>query len=421
MRQEEPVRSGPFANFVLGPFDHHCTLVIVLNAITTFFDTNWQVLNWAQDSTFYDAVDIVFVIFYTIELALKLALHRWYFFWNDDMAWNWFDVVLVCSGIYDGFLLLLPLSSGGSLDLVFLRILRLLKMAKILRVFRLIRALSVLRLMLNSLLGSLSSLFWSIVMMVIFFFMFALVFVQNTANFLADHADSLSNEGIETLVSEFGSVQKAMLGLFMALTGGNDWGYWYEILQPMGSLSAMLYLFYVAFSQIAMMNILTGIFVENALTLAVPDRQAMFSEEIRRYNSQILELEDIVRKMDANNDSFLTLEEFKKGMADESPQGLRTYLGSQGIHEADAEQFYQMLVAAHFGQKVGISSFVGGCMKLAGNAQSLDLQALIMEMKIMHKTVHDIYKELKGVEYELDTVEHMQKKQFAEMRQSLVA
>jgi hypothetical protein len=274
--------------------------------------------------------------------------------------------------------------------------------------FRLIRSLSVLRLMLNSLVGSMSSLFWSLVMMGIIFFMFGLVIVQNVANYLGENADLRPDEGMETLRNEFGSVQTAMLSLFMATTGGNDWAHWYEALEPIGSVSTTLYLFYIAFSQIAVMNILTGIFVENAMSLAVPDRQAMFSEETKKYLVQAQELNAIVRALDASHDGFLTIEEFRKGMADESPAGLRTYLGSQGIHEADADYFYQMLLAAHFGKEVGISSFVGGCMKLKGGAQSLDLQALVMEVKIMHKKMHDIYKELKGVEFEIDTLESRQ-------------
>jgi voltage-gated sodium channel len=404
MKQEEPKRSGPLANFVEGPFDQICTLVIVLNAIATFFSTNWQVQNWDQkDSVFYKVVDVVFVIFYSTELVLKLALHRGFYFWNDNARWNSFDFFLVCSGIYDQLSFLIMGSNG--VDLVFLRILRLLKLAKILRVFRLVRSLSVLRLFLNCLLGSMASLFWSIVMMVIIFFMFGLVFVQNTASYLAANADSLPAEEYALLAKEFGSVQDAMIGLFMSTTGGNDWSRYYEVLVPVGTFTSFTYLFFVAFSQIALMNILTGIFVENAMSLAVPDRQAMFSEETKKYMNQLEELEAIVKKLDTENDGFITHDEFRRGMTDSGRESLLTYLGAQGVHSADAEHFYKLLSLAHSTPKVEIAAFVGGCMKLRGDAQSLDLQALIFEMKVVHKKINAIYTEMKGSsEYELGPV-----------------
>merc|ERR1719401_3350709 len=77
---------------------------------------------------------------------------------------------------------------------------------------------------------------------------------------------------------------------------------------------------------------------------------------------------------------------------------VRVYLGSLGIHEADTYHFFEMLKAAHFGQDVEISSFVVGVLKLKGEAQSLDVQALIFELKLVHKRIVDIHDRLKSVE-----------------------
>merc|ERR550532_1210724 len=68
----------------------------------------------------------------------------------------------------------------------FLRAMRLLKMARIIRMFRVFRFFGVLRLMLNSLVGSLLSLFWSMVMMGLFYHIAALIFVQGVVAYLQD-------------------------------------------------------------------------------------------------------------------------------------------------------------------------------------------------------------------------------------------
>merc|ERR1719188_1152823 len=100
------------------------------------------------------------------------------------------------------------------------------------------------------------------------------------------------------------------------------------------------------------------------MSLAVPDRQAMFSEETKKYTNQLEELEAIVKKLDSENDGYITIDEFRKGMTDPGRESLLTYLGAQGIHTADAEHFFKLLVHAHAGPRVEIAAFVGGCMKL---------------------------------------------------------
>lgn len=238
--------------------------------------------------------------------------------------------------------------------------------------------------------------------MAIIFFMFGLVFVQNTASYFADNGDSLPAEEYALLAKEFGSVEDAMIGLYMSATGGNDWSFYYHLLEPVGSFSSSAYLFFVAFSQIALMNILTGIFVEHAMSLAVPDRQAQFSEQTKKYFDQLEELQEIVKKLDTPEaDGFITMDEFRRGMEESGPESLGTYLGAQGIQPDDAEHFFKLLLNAHSASKVEIAAFVAGCMKLRGDAQSVDLQALHFELKILHRKISAIYTEMKGSEHQL--------------------
>merc|ERR1711971_224477 len=164
------------------------------------------------------------------------------------------------------------------------------------------RSLRELRLILNSLLGSMFSLMWAIVMMLLVFFMFGLVFVQSAAGYVSDSNGSLDSEEYARLAEHFGSVEQAMLGLFMATTGGNDWSVFYDALRPIGPQVSLIYLFYVAFSQIALLNILTGIFVENAMRLAEPDRQAVYADQQKQYNAKVAELQGILEITDRSHD-----------------------------------------------------------------------------------------------------------------------
>merc|ERR1719174_3387601 len=121
-------------------------------------------------------VDVTFCTLYALELAVKLYVYKKRFFVGPDRYWNYFDALLVIQNIYEQFALLWVGSSGGSF--AFLRSMRLVKMVKMLRVIRLMRSMFELRIILTSIMGSIKSMFWSVVLLTVVVFMFALIFVQ---------------------------------------------------------------------------------------------------------------------------------------------------------------------------------------------------------------------------------------------------
>merc|ERR1719272_1489487 len=98
-------------------------------------------------------------------------------------------------------------------------------MVKMLRVVRVMRFFKVLRMMVASIIGSMSTLFWSILMMAIMMYMFGLCFLQAAASYLQDAAinglvDEEVDQGIILYLSGCG---QAAISLYMAVTGGADW------------------------------------------------------------------------------------------------------------------------------------------------------------------------------------------------------
>ena len=66
--------------------------VIFVNAIFICFATDYEMQNLDQVLSPEDKVSMAelwLASFYVVELALKLVVHRFYFFWNSEMAWNW--------------------------------------------------------------------------------------------------------------------------------------------------------------------------------------------------------------------------------------------------------------------------------------------------------------------------------------------
>jgi len=259
-----------------------------------------------------------------------------------------------------------------------MRAMRILKIAKVSRTVRLMQQFSELRLILNSMLGSLKNLGWSIAMLALIFYLFALVFVQLTASSLEDSLNSNQQDPFRQLKLDwFGSVEMAMLTLYKACTGGDDWSVPYGVAVESGELPAFLFIFFIAFMQIAVLNILTGIFVEKAMKLAQPDRERL-GIEIDRKEKQVEEdLRKMCREMDTDNSGCIKSDELNDFIEGGKLKG---FLMTLGLHIKDTDVFFSILDSnsQQAAGSVATEIFIEECMKLKGFATNLDLRVLTM-------------------------------------------
>eukprot|EP00931_Biecheleriopsis_adriatica_P067534 TRINITY_DN41653_c0_g1_i1.p1 TRINITY_DN41653_c0_g1~~TRINITY_DN41653_c0_g1_i1.p1 ORF type:complete len:495 (+),score=101.81 TRINITY_DN41653_c0_g1_i1:30-1514(+) len=277
-RCKEPPRSGRLAD-CLGSmkFQVASATVIFFNAITTSLLADIDMRSrGAERSGLLDMFEILFLCWYTLELALKLALHGMYFFWNDETAWGVFDLCLVIQAWID--VILTEVMDGAGANLAFARMARLLKLSKIFRIFRMVKLLRDLRTMLTSLVSSFMAMLWALVLLFTCLFMMALMFVQLQAGYLqtatlSGTADPVIVADIE---SKFGSVTTTMNSLFMATTGGVDWiELWQACPEDATKAALVVFIFFLHFS---LLNVVTGIVMEKAVRNAQPDRDELIME-----------------------------------------------------------------------------------------------------------------------------------------------
>mmetsp|Transcript_41825 Transcript_41825/g.94076 ORF Transcript_41825/g.94076 Transcript_41825/m.94076 type:complete len:699 (+) Transcript_41825:155-2251(+) len=396
MSADEPKREGFLATIVLSrTFDICCGLVILVNAGFTSWSTDQDARYLNHPPRDVEAVtlasELFFLIFYTLELLAKLLVHRSFFFWNDNFAWNMLDLALVFMAAYD-FILTIMIREDDSVNFVFVRTIRIFKLAKILRVIRVMRFFSELRLMVNSLAGSLFSLFWSFVMLAFIVYIFGLMFVQGVATYLSEEPP-ISDEERNTLIELFGRVSRAMLSLYQSATGGEDWHIFYTSIEKTGVFNSILYIFFIGFIQIALLNILTGIFVENAMKLAQPDRETLALEQRKREIIEADEMMQLCEEMDMDQSGTINAQEVGAVLRS---RRMRAHLAVLGLEIRDAEMFFKMLAAVTENDEVDIHSFVSGCMRMKGNATSLDLQGLGFQTALVHRTQKQCYEDLAG-------------------------
>ncbi len=168
-------------------FDVICGMVIVCNALTISYATDQAIANPNHsNATFVDTCELVFTIFYTCELCAKFACMKCDFFAGRDGRWNMFDSFLVLTAIYQQVVLLFELQSLNQ-NLTVLRLMRLMKMIKVFRIVRLMRFVRELRLIVASILGSVLSMLWSMVLIGLVTLIFGITLVQFVTGYLADN------------------------------------------------------------------------------------------------------------------------------------------------------------------------------------------------------------------------------------------
>jgi len=265
-------------------FDLTCAVVISFNALLIGFSTQ-DMITWGMahvgkgevpENLTYTQFGYFFIAFYMLELVIKLVVFRLCFFWNKECGWNLFDFLLVLIGIYD----LIDFQSGDT-DVTWIRLLRLIKMLKMLRVIRVMKFFRVLRMMVSSIAGSMMTLMWSILMLGLMMLVFGLCFLQIIAGYLSDPSvlDSPNKEAtLESIQMYWASVPQAIITLYYAVTGGADWEALAVPVREAGALYHCFFMFYIAFSVFAVLNVLTGLYVDTATKVSEMDNSSVEEE-----------------------------------------------------------------------------------------------------------------------------------------------
>ena len=220
------------------------------------------VLQWESENRFSStpraivAISIGYGALFTAELLLRMmAAGLRDFYCKANWAWNVFDTLVVASVLYE---FLMDTRDGEtdqttsmSSNLRTLRVVRLTRLTRIVRVFRLARFLRPLRTLVQSILGTLKALIWSMLLLTLINYVFAAIFTDIVGNYTSDSAQL---EADETLQRFFGTLQSSSLTLFMSISGGLSWNEATYPLRQIGWLWIYIFCIYVAFCLFALLN-----------------------------------------------------------------------------------------------------------------------------------------------------------------------
>lgn len=330
-------------------------------------------------------VDYSFSGWFAIEVVCRAwgqGLHN--FACGHMMTWNWVDLVIVC---FDLAWILITNTFGGNRmsSVSVVRMLRVFRLLRAVRVIRLLRFCKELRLMVLSIMRSARSFFWSVVLIAMTIFVIAIWIMQSCT----DHLYLNRNEGSPThanLTHMFGSLDQAAYFLFMSISGGISW---IELSDPLLEVHWSLGLvmcFYIFFTVFAMLNIITGIFVDTALSSAQVDEEEVIQEMLEDEHSSLMQLKHHFEEADKDKSQTITMSELVSHFQNAR---IRALLRQLGIEVTEAGDIFNMLDMDHSGE-VTIEEFCYGLMRLKGGAKTLDVATLVFENRRMMERVRDL-------------------------------
>jgi voltage-gated sodium channel len=252
------ISSKKFQNFI--------ATLIVINGIILGLATSKQVVQ--EYSSILTFLDNTIIAIFTIEIILRIYVHRLSFFKDP---WSLFDFFVVAIS-------LVPANEGLSI----LRVLR------VLRLFRLLTVIPQMRTIIAALLGVIPGIASVSMVLMLFFYVFAIM----ATNLYGD-----------SFPQWFGTLGESMYTLFQVMTL-ESWSM--GIVRPIMELYPYAWIFFVIYILIVtfvMVNLFIGLIVDAIFTIKGEQKEEKSKElqEIELLKEQVQELKQILLKKSKND------------------------------------------------------------------------------------------------------------------------
>jgi len=367
-------------------------VLVLLN--TTFIGCQVQYAAVNEKSLpFQSYIEATFCIAFSVELLARMLPEGFRHFWaSREWAWNLFDLVVVTMMLFEQVLFWVVQISNSTLSqMSAVRVLRVVRVVRVVRVIRVLKFFKELRMMLHSILGSFRSLMWAMLVLLMTFYIFGISLTQGVVDYCRENPKCA--ESAPELLRYFGTLSKSVLTLYESMSGGISWADLVFVLDVLPIFYTTLFLVFIFFTVFAVVNIITGVFVDTAMQQSQQDRESLIQDEMHSKESYVESMHKVFEEIDADGSGTISIEEFKGAIEDSR---MVAYFNALGLEITDVQSLFLMLDRDQTGS-IDVDEFLLGCMRLKGEARSLDLAKLLYETDwLVHnfETMLDIIKDL---------------------------
>lgn len=353
-------------------FDYGSGALVILNAVTIGVQTDYMArYNCESTPPFFRFVEFVFCMVFSAEILLRIGVYKLKFFWMSGWRWNLFDALLVALQLMEEGLTLIVGASAG-FNFSFMRILRILRLVRIIRIVRVLRLITELRTIISSIAGSMKSLAWTVVLLFLMIYVVGVYLTQLVLDHRITLTGVLTEEEI-ALSTYYGSLILSILSLFQSISGGIDWkDLTSPLINQISPLTGFVFSLYIAFAVLALLNVVTGVFVESAMKAAKEDHERNMISQVKRLFSSA----------DIHNHGTVSWAEFANQLGNEDMQEFFKIID---VDISEARGVFHLLDVDDSGT-IDLMEFLNGCLGLHGPAKAIDLSTLMYELRLFRRT-----------------------------------
>eukprot|EP00928_Gymnodinium_smaydae_P022966 TRINITY_DN19128_c0_g1_i2.p1 TRINITY_DN19128_c0_g1~~TRINITY_DN19128_c0_g1_i2.p1 ORF type:complete len:716 (+),score=119.73 TRINITY_DN19128_c0_g1_i2:69-2216(+) len=365
-------------------FDIVVTCLIAVNAICFGLQTDYMATERTETSPpAYAVLEIVFFVFFTAELGIRLCLFGWRFYTMENAMWNMFDTFLVLLQLFDVAMeLVMGISDTSNLSV--LRFLKFLRMLRALRLLRLLHQIEDLKIVTHAIASSIQPLLRTCMLIFIFMYMIGIVFTQAVTN---HRICCMGDDSDADLEYWWGSLFRSMLSLYEAITGGADWDPMISELHRVHLFWALLFVAYIAFMVLSLFNVITGLFVQSALKNAASSVEAGHKVRLKRLFPNL------------DSEGNLSKAELEAQMEDGA---LQKFLDSIDISYEDALSLFDVY-DPDASETISADEFFAGLVRLRESAKYIDLVNFFCDHS---DHMRHLYGVVASVQSQVTTVRH---------------
>lgn len=348
-------------------------------------------------------IDVFMASAFLVELFVRVSANgRAFYSWsNKDFYWNYFDSALVFCGAFE--VLLKIMEARIFLDISTGRILRTMRLVRIVRVVRVLRIFKELRVMVLSILSSLKPLAFALALLSSLIYVVSVCFMHMVTEELVRFKveDLMHTAEFIVLSDMYGTLGRTSYTLFLAISGGVSWG---DVCAPLWKVSPLMgfsFMLYICFAVFCVLNIITGIFIEEANAKTWQDEEQMLIREMERRKRFIEEAQRFFTEADTDGTGQLTLQEFRACLENLRMQKLLENLGIDVV-SCGIENVFQLFDFNSDGS-IEVTEFNAGLQRLRGGARSIEIAAMRFDQQVMSSQVAKMFELMNNLAAEFRT------------------
>jgi len=239
---------------------------------------------------------------------------------------------------------------------------------------RALRLISELKTIVSSIAGSLKPLFWTAVLL----FMVVYVLGVYTTQVVLNKRISLRNSGLPVpaeLTLYWGTLVPSIFSLFESITGGVDWDDVCRrpLIDHIYPEMGLLFAIYISFTVLAMLNVVTGVFIEAVMKNAAAENQERTRNGLRR----------LFPVIGLHEGESISWSEFETHL---DRKEMKEFFRTIDVDISNAQNLFEVLDTDRSGS-LDTEELLDGCLKIWQPCQSLDMTMLRHDMNVFVQSI----------------------------------